>query len=143
MQHRTCKTTHARRHMQDRTFKTRIHTHPHILTHTPSYLDTHTHTHTHTHNSFHKTSAAQSHNNPVWNETFEFAVQPLLMQGMLLTLTVEDFSVSTRPRTLSLAYQLHTSCILVATTHACRAEGGSVERGQFDLGSCAHVIRVE
>jgi hypothetical protein len=30
----------------------------------------------------------------VWNETFEFAVQPLLMQGMLLTLTVEDFSVS-------------------------------------------------
>jgi len=47
-------------------------------------------------NSFHKTTPAQSAADPTWGETFEFAVQPALMQGMLLTLTVEDLSAALR-----------------------------------------------
>ena len=47
-------------------------------------------------NSFHKTAAATDASNPTWEQDFEFAVQPALMQGMLLTLTVEDVSAALR-----------------------------------------------
>ena len=47
-------------------------------------------------NSFHKTAAATDASNPTWEQEFEFAVQPALMQGMLLTLTVEDVSAALR-----------------------------------------------
>ena len=43
--------------------------------------------------SFQKTQPVDESVNPTWGEMLEFAVQPVLMQGMLLTLTVEDVSV--------------------------------------------------
>jgi len=47
-------------------------------------------------NSFHKTNPATSSTDPTWGESFEFAVQPAIMQGMLLTLTVEDLTAALR-----------------------------------------------
>lgn len=46
--------------------------------------------------AFHKTTVKQSTLSPHWDETYEFPVQPALLQGMLLTLTVEDHSAALR-----------------------------------------------
>jgi len=47
-------------------------------------------------NQFHKTGIMDKSLDPIWNQTFEFAVQPALMQGLLMTLTVEDKSALIR-----------------------------------------------
>eukprot|EP00281_Chroomonas_sp_CCMP1168_P034998 CAMPEP_0206251896 /NCGR_PEP_ID=MMETSP0047_2-20121206/22274_1 /ASSEMBLY_ACC=CAM_ASM_000192 /TAXON_ID=195065 /ORGANISM="Chroomonas mesostigmatica_cf, Strain CCMP1168" /LENGTH=110 /DNA_ID=CAMNT_0053677891 /DNA_START=42 /DNA_END=374 /DNA_ORIENTATION=- len=47
-------------------------------------------------NAFHKTSVRAHTLDPQWNEAFDFGVRAEAMQGMLLTLTVEDESAALR-----------------------------------------------
>ena len=47
-------------------------------------------------NAFHKTDKTGPTLEPTWGQSFDFSVNPSLMQGQLLTLTVEDFSAALR-----------------------------------------------